>query len=464
MLGRSRILAGALAILVAALLGACGGEGETDHSPTPDVTQQSAPAVTSGPLPAATKTPPQPSKPATSVTGRGIPERPAAFSEFPQTIADYLTAAQGSTDCLSALLNDWGILDPPIGLAAVQPGPTCIEADTDGDGLKELVVTIYDPLDNGSSDPVGDVLVFGRDEAGLFSVEYQASQDSLVTTQPRFGSQDGDDLRGVAIVAVKDVDRDGLPDLAFLSSFVGNSNFPTYVYVVGWNGRTYRQLTHPCLSIQLPDKVALEDTNGDGTLELVLHGDALASWGAYPQRARTYIYELRAGGYRLVGRSQDPTSNLYLVVLDANEAFLNGDLRRALELYDRVVSDPSLEATAPERAELLPFAHFQKGRTLMELGDMAAALQAMEGASQLFPESLHGRAAKIYLDSLANQGNTDAACAAATSFVEANLGEFMAAWDHGYAHGEFKSSDFCQFAGPVDQYPSLDLRACLLLQ
>jgi len=427
--------------------------------PTATRTPTPIPTLTPAPTPTPTATPAL--TPTAIIT---IPERPADSSEFPRTIAEYLSLAQGSTDCLSSLLGEWEISELQMGLATVGVGPNCVEADTNGDGLDELVVAIYDPTDAEDYNPRGDLLIFGPAQNGRFEVQYRASQDSVVDMPW------GDSMRSVSLLTVEDVNRDGLADVAFLSNFVGVTNHPTFVYVIGWNGRVYQQLTPPGLEIQKPDRVAFEDTDGDGLPELVLHGDTLSSAGAGPQRGRTYTYRLEAGEYTLAERSSDSSNLLYFLILDANDAFRRGEFEDAIQLYDRAITDPSLEDLAPlwsyppgesepptsGRGELIPFAYFRKGLALIELGDVTSGLATLDDVVRLYPDSLHGQAADAYSISYRQVQDGQSACTAATNFAQENLQPFTDAWYYGYGNPDFKAADLCLIPGLVPVYPSLD--------
>src|SRR3990167_884305 len=83
----------------------------------------------------------------------------------------------------------------------------------------------------------------------------------------------------------------------------------------------------------------------------------------------------------------DPRMRARLGAMAANAALATGDARRALALLDTAIGD----ARASASADITAFALIDRGRTLVALGDLAAAETALAEARELRPDDGEAR-------------------------------------------------------------------------
>jgi hypothetical protein len=438
---RFALLAGVL--LAAALAPACGGGGEETPSPTATSTASSAaptgtPAAraTRTPSAGATRTPSAATATAVPATATPIAPSPVAvpglpedLSQYATAIAQYLTATNAPVACPNALLDAWAI--------PVSPAARCAVGDTDADGQSEIILVLA--VSQGF-DAAVTVAVLDK-SAGSWGVAFQSPSTEegggFLVSVP---SGNLDDI----LWAVQNVN--GLPgaEIVYRPEYCGAHTCYTTVEVYGWNGATYADLTDGEITISYAD-TALEDTDLDGDLEIILNGGSIGSVGAGPTRTRTELYGWNGRQYVLAQTILDPSEFLYHNVLDADDAFFAGDLVLALDRYTRALEDLSLlQWKENERGEMDPYLHFRIAITYMALGGASAeAAQSVEAAINSYPGSLHGEMARGFRDAWQPAGDTTAGCRAADAYVQANLDAFQEFWYFGYGNREFDPGRMC---------------------
>ena len=424
-------------LVTATLLAACGGGGETpSHTATSTASQ---PAPTGTPVSRATRTP-RPATPthapatATSATPSpvALPAVPEELSQYAAAIAGYLTATGATAACPDELLNAWTI--------PVSPAARCAPADTDADGEDELVLVLAGPLQPET--PVS-VVILDR-SAGSWGVAFQ-SPGEAEGGGFLFSLAGGGSLDEI-LMAVQDIDAVPGTEIVYRVESCGAHTCHTTVEVYGWSGATYADLTDGDISISFAD-TALENRDGDGDTEIIMHGGSIGSVGAGPTRTRTEVYGWDGQQYVLIQVTLDPSEWLYHNVLDADDAFAAGDFNLALELYSRALEDQSLlEAKENERGEMDPYLHFRIAITYMAQGGAAVeASQSLNAAVNSNPSSLHGEMARAFRDAWLPAGDATAGCLAVNDYVQANLQAFEEFWYFGYGNREFSPQGLCPF-------------------
>ena len=387
--------------------------------------------------PPATRTPIPPTETAAPPTPVALPGLPEELSEYASTIALYLTATSAPPACPDELLDAWAI---PISAFA-----RCLAADTDADGQNELVLVLTPPP-GPSPEPglLGDtavtVAILDR-SAGSWGVAFQSpgtdEGGGFLVSVP------GGNLDDI-LMAVYDVNMVPGAEVVYRVETCGAHTCFTTVEVYGWNGATYVDLTGGEIVISYAD-VSLEDPDGDGDIEIIMHGGAIGSWGAGPTRTRTEVYSWDGRQYVLAQVTHDPSEYLYHNVLDADDALLSSDPALALELYTRALENRSLvEWKENERTEMEPYLHFRIALTYMALGGAAEeAAQSLDAAVEGNPGSLHGEMARVFRDAWLSTSDTTAACLAVDDYVQANLEAFEEFWYFGYGNREFLPQRLC---------------------
>lgn len=396
-----------------------------------------------------------PSQPSPTPGGAPIPPRPLALEQYAEVMERYLTANRGTSDCLLELTKTWDM--PPA--LTFAPGRRCLEADTDGDGRSEIVVAVEDTgREPDPINPLGDVLIFSP-----VGDRYELVFSAL--------AQLGAELTGPAVTAAVDIDGDWDMEVAFTSNNFGAHTLSTSVFVVGWDGRSYRRLTPEGLGITSPKEIRFDIMHGSSEEPyqrgLVLRGDTIGSAGAGVQRQKTYFYLWNGESFELAMSAADPSPFLYFAVLDANEAFADGRYALATGRYKQAIVDdslldldpypgiPSEQAEGRGREEVLAFAHFRLGLSYLRLGDETAAIEAVTESAEVYAETWHGKAAVRFLDTFKGTGDEERACQAMTAFAKSNLQTFQRLWDYGYGNPGFQPEALCLEPGLTPLYWSL---------
>jgi hypothetical protein len=423
-------------LVAAALLAACGGGGEAPSNTATSTASQPAPTgttvvrATRTPRPATPTPIPATATPATP-SPVALPTLPEELSQYAAAIGRYLTATEAPAACPDQLLDAWTI--------PISPAARCALGDTDADGQDELVLVLAGPLRQEVP-----VMVAVLDKlAGSWGVAFQSPSTEegggFLVSVP---SGNLDDILWV----VQDVNAVPGAEIIYRPEYCGAHTCYTTVEVYGWAGSTYADLTDGDISISYAD-TALDDRDGDGVLEIILHGGSIGSVGAGPTRTRTEVYSWDGQQYVLAQVTLDPSEWLYHNVLDADDAFAAGDLNLALELYTRALEDQSLlEAKENERGEMDPYLHFRIAITYMAQGGAAAeAAQSLDAAVNSNPGSLHGEMARAFRDAWLPARDATAACLAANDYVQVNLQAFQEFWYFGYGNREFSPQGLCPF-------------------
>lgn len=402
------------------LLVACGGGGER---PTPTSTASGTVTATVAP----------------GTTG-AVPPRPAFMDDYPAAIAAYLDDAGGAAlglPCLADLLAAWQMPDG----RSMSPGTStgqgrCVLGNTDGDPEDEIVVSLS-ASENETSPITTEIAVLDRTSAG-----YEVAYISPPLSDKTAGFPDG-------ILATGDLTGDGTGNLAFDEIACGAHTCTWSVHVVSGSSSGYRELT-PSDGLRLATAdIRVEDTDGDGAKEIIMHGGIIESVGAGLQRAQTDVYAWDGEQYTLKSSDKDSSDIRLFKVQDADTAFAAGNYQEAAHLYQQAVGDTSLQEVGGfgSRDELRAYALFRLGLSELKLGDASAASNAIEQAISQYPVSLDGKAAVEFRNAAnltrVGVGDLSAGCQAAITFANQNLDRFREAWNYGYANPGFDPAKFC---------------------
>jgi hypothetical protein len=416
--------------VMAALLAGCGGGKSPEATPTAKVTHTAT---------AKTRTP------AASPSPTAIPSKPAAFEDYTDTIAAYLSAAGDSAlgeSCLKGLFDAWQLPSPG--------GDTwfCLASDADGDSDKEVAVVLGD--DSGATtDPMAwQIVVFDKQD-GAYQVAFESP---LERTDPYTPGRP-------ALLALADINNDGNTELVYTDTQCGAHTCTTTAHILSSSPTGYVSISGEGFSMPTAD-VSLGDTDGDGVMELIMHGGVIGSVGAGPQRARTEIYAWPGNAYSLAEPAYglketilDPTDILYLRVTEADALFNTGLYDQALAVYQQALNDPTLktwkdpaEMVAPERPELDAYILFRMGLSSFGMsGPNAQGTAYIQQAAADYAGNLHGDLANAFLTSFLAKNDVSLACAAAQGFIASNLNLFQAFWDYGYGNPSFDAAAVCPF-------------------
>jgi hypothetical protein len=351
------------------------------------------------------------------------PQRPERFELYAPTIISYLNATEGDQDALRALLEDWGVLEHATDLLRI---------DVDDDGVGELLLVIINPSPEFGINAEGDVLVLDvQDDTYHVAYSAAAGVEDSVLTDP-------------ALIEVDDFNEDGATEIAYSSTSCGAHTCFTSVYVVASGTGTYEDLTGGGIEMAYADP-SFEDWDGDGVLELIMHGGTIGSVGAGPQRERTEVYKWDGDEYSLSETHYDYSSSLYFTVLDANRALLGGEYDRAAMLYKEAIHNPNLDVwmEETERAELAAFSRYRLSLTYLLMGELAQAEATRQELLAAQPDNVYSQVTQVFWQTYQQQGDLLAACQEVNAFAELHPEAVEVLADYGYSNPTFTAQDVC---------------------
>ena len=375
------------------------------------------------------------------------PTRPADFGDYPDAIAAYLTevgdAALGPP-CLAELLAAWQM--PPAPQPELSPVASilvdgCLLANTDADSDLEVVValTFVPDGDATASGVLSNIAVFDRSD-GAFVPAFQTAAGAI----DRFPG-----LVPTMVLIIADVNGDGAVDIVYVETFCGAHTCTHTVHSVSSDGTAYIKLTpDEGLSMETAD-VLLEDRDGDGVQEIVLHGGTISSVGAGVQRTRTEVYAWNGVLYELAETIFDASGLLYFAIRAADLLFDAGDYAAAADAYRGALADGSLAESGfqeNERAELSAYAVFRIALSQLAAGgSQADAIAALEQPLAAYAGTVNVGLGEVFAVAYSNAGDLHVACLAVRDHITANLDGFQAVWEYGYANPTFDAENVCPF-------------------
>lgn len=404
---------------VALLLAACsGGSGGSSTVAT------TATAPPASPTTAATVAP----------TRAPVPTKPAALASYAAAVASYLTSDQAAADsCLASLYAAWQM---PL----VAPDAGCMLANTDADPGKEIVA-VFTAASAASGATAGiefDVAIFHRAADG-----YHVAYESGVQEVSPPGTQTFN-----PVLAAGDLIGDGGGELAYATGSCGASTCSTTVHVVRGTASGYVSLT-PADGITMASaEVKVQDTDGNGSKEIVLTGGEQGSVGAGPQRQQTQVWAWDGAAYALRSMTPAPPAFLYHAVKDADALFAAGKYSDAEAAYLAAVGNSDLKVWNPdknERNELEAYALFRAALAeLMSGGDRDKA-NGYLARGNAYTGTLNRQLAGAFEAGFAAKGEVSVGCGAVREDVKANVAEYTQFWDFGYSNPPFDPDTVCPF-------------------
>ena len=403
----------------AAATGCGGGSGKSSTSTPGSGTATAAVAPTPAPSPVP------------------IPAKPASLSDYAGAIAAYLTAdpTAAGDNCLAGLIAAWNM---PL----ITTANGCISANTDTDPEKEVVAVITTALTTpgATTDTQFEVVVFDL-AAGAYRVAYESTSNDV--------DPPGSTLPISPILDAGNLTGDGTGALAYMTTTCGASTCTQTVHILKGTPDGYVSLAPPD-GISMPSaEASFVDASGNGSKELLLTGGAVGSVGGGPQRGRTETWAYNGTAYALVSTKQEKPTFLYHAVKDADALFAAGEYAAAEAAYAAVVGDTSLQVwdeQKNERNELESYSLFRAAVALAEAGgDSAKITSYLDRARAYQPQTLHAQLAASFEAAYNAKGSVSVGCAAVRDDISANLAEYQAFWNFGYANPPFDAATVCPF-------------------
>jgi hypothetical protein len=379
--------------------------------------------------------PASPTAPPPTPTPVPVPEKPPSFGDYGAAVARYLSAdAAAASTCLSALYAAWKM---PLLSAA----DGCMLANTDGDPEKEVVAVLSTKLRTPTalSDTQYEIAVFDPTPLG-YRVAYESSPADVVPpgrTQPI-----------TPLLAAGDLNKDGGGELAYSTGSCGASTCTDTVHILKGTELGYVALTPPDGISMSFAELKFEDTDGDGSKELIMTGGTAGSAGAGPQRARTEVWAWDGASYALRSTKPEQATYLYQAVKDADQLFTDGQYQPAEVAYATAVNDKNLKVWMEEkneRNELESYALFRAGlAVLLANGERVTAIGYLDRA-KAYANTLHAQLAASFEAGYSAKSSISVGCAAVRDDIAANLSEYQQFWNFGYSNPEFNPDTVCPF-------------------
>jgi hypothetical protein len=349
------------------------------------------------------------------------------FDTYPFAIQQFLNRG-GWVDDLDKALYDVEIASLPVPVAV---------ADMTGNGFEEMVVSIFDP---GSVHlpPAGMLLIYTCDRQE-FSLIYQ---------------EDSRPIGGAPVIRfLQDLNADGISELVVSSASCGAHTCFERVKVIGWDGSQFiNRLEGDTDDLPYPT-IYLEPSTKEGIFNLLISGSGFGSVGAGPQRniTRIWSFDQNTQRWRVDSTQFEPSAYRIHILHDAGAAAKDGDYQQALMLYNRAISDTTLDDwvdPALEKAWISAFARYQLVAIYSMLDRITFASTILGEMEKAYPQDSqqHGyfQMAAAYLDSYMEEG-AEAGCAAAIEYATAHpdILDPLGPQIFGYGNPAYKQEDIC---------------------
>lgn len=342
------------------------------------------------------------------------------FADYPTLLEDLLTESSDMETVLEFLR-----------ACEVLSEDDLRSGDWNGDGIEDWAIILQNPVSDAAQ-PETELLVFMSESNG-FSLSYQARPAGQIS-----------------MLAANDVNLDGQPDLVWVDTTCGASTCFDTAMVRSWDGSAWVDWSASAIVMAYAE-VRLDDVRDTAEgREIVLRGGEYGSVGAGPQRSRTEVWGSVGGApYRLLDTVYERSNCLYFKVLDANEALARYEeigLVQAREMYNEAVTSRNLVKCgqrSDELNELRSFSLFRLALIYAYEGNAELTAETVAQLQDAFSDSPYAAIAAEWFEVYAEEDDIVAACAAATTYAEANPETYTALSDYGYANPTFTAADLC---------------------
>jgi hypothetical protein len=366
------------------------------------------------------------------------PLKPASFNQYPEMIGRYLSAG-GPTTILESTLRSWG---------AVNEGAV-VQSDTDltGDGIKDIIVTLYDPALYRSGQPSpGQILIYGCAQKGyrlLYSTPYSPS--TIIPELRRVG----------------DMNFDNRAEVAFTQKTCIGGKCTQAMQILQWNVTlgAFKPLSDVPMNAT-DAKVVIGDLDKDGVLEVSMVFNPTLDPAGGPPRKSIDIWDWDGASYRLAITELEPPVYRIHALHDADYEFDLANLqdparqatwKDAIKLYDRVRDDPTLQPwPAPDEAVVLrAYATYKKMLAQVANSQSRAANDTLTTLQTENPAGTPGEGYAIigqaFMDNYKQTRDRKKACAAALNSAGARPDTLSTLNSYGVNNRTYSLADLCSF-------------------
>ena len=384
---------------------------------TPETTRPSPIPATPAPSPTIAPCPPR--------QALALPERPADFDDYAEILRAYLSAG-GDPASLVTVLTEWK--------ADATIGEPLIQADLNNDGIQDTLVAFVNPTSE-TYPPEGTLAIYTC-AAGTVRTLYAYHPGEWFALN---------------VIGAADLTQDGHTELVFAEVSCGAHTCWHTLHVWTWQGVDFRELTGDEFSFPYPN-FAIEDEH------ILAGGGGIGSAGAGPQRPVTTTLAWDGNVITATETTLGPAIYRYHVFREGDEALFAGNYARALDAYQRVLNDTSLEAwggytsTDEETRWFTALAHWRL--ILVEVHQADGLPYAQEYYTALKNDFAPGEAGYAlvpigdsFWTTFTARDDVAAACAEAIKRPETQaVLDFLNGF--GYANPTYTLDDLCPFFSP----------------
>jgi hypothetical protein len=371
-----------------------------------------------------------------------VPERPATLGGYAPVIADYLStvAADAGPCALAALYEAWR-------MPQVTAETACRSANTDDDPEDEVILVLTEE----AAEPSGALVT--RFTIAVFDSVDGAYSVAFVLDPPRDTAPVEAGTPLSPLVDAGDLNNDGGGEFAFRTTACGANTCTDTVFIKKGGASGYADIA-PAEGISLSTaEIRFEDTDSDGSRELVMKGGTAGSAGAGPQRPVTQVWAWDGFAYVMRSSTPEPPEFLYHAVKDADALFDAGQYAPAEAAYLAAIGNPDLQIWMPdtaERAELEAYSLLRAAIATIAEGSTEAERAAARATGYLDraatnQDLLHGSLAATFRAGYQAKLEINVGCAAVRDQLNARAAEYAFFWDFGFANPPFTPASVCPF-------------------
>ena len=320
-----------------------------------------------------------------------------------------------------------------------------------GGGPPEVIVSAELPV----YPPIGGVLIFAC-HSGTYRLIHR---DQL----PTWG--------GLYLLTVADMTANGLPEVVYSAvTSSGSGGLGTTFVILEWNGVGFSSLLDEgWIEMLNVNDAWVVDTDGSGTLELVLIGGVCACrpWDG-PQRIRTEYWAWNGLQFTLSRWEYTAPEYRFQAVQDGDDATLFGEFDAALAYYQQAIYDVDLKGwnlgeegagssgtptAVPEPSEWSRLEAYARYRIMLlhaALGYQEAAETVYDTLQVRFPSSRAGhpyaQLATVFWEEYSGSQDQATACNRASAYAEEHTAEILVPLgsdSYGVLNRDYAPEDVC---------------------
>jgi hypothetical protein len=221
--------------------------------------------------------------------------------------------------------------------------------------------------------------------------------------------------------------------------------------ILVWNREVFENRLMGSTSDLPYPQISIQDEDGDGLFDLSVTASGFGSVGAGPPRplTRVWAFAPQSGSWELTDEFLESSDFRIHVAHDADQAVRNGDYAQAVELYRRVIEDPSLQGWMEPETEwpkLAAYAHYKLSVAYWLLDQPQLAQTQMEALETQYPPDdplyVFVEMGLLFQDAFPS-GGLAAGCQAVSQYVEAHSGQVLPFFDYGYGNPFYEAGDLC---------------------